>query len=213
MDFVLPQNNEQELLARAKELNLELCFLYPAEEFHQKKFYPKGLLIQANAIKDLNQLQRFRNNKNCHLEGQFLNCKRPKGLSFNPVVRNEKIFLASQNEDVLKSALSRKGIFAITRVCSSSGREHTHYRRAGLNQALAKLAYENEIAYYIDFSEILNSSGKQRELLLGRIKQNIFLCEKYKVRVEIASFASKPEEMRSEKDLDGFLRVLRKTKI
>lgn len=72
-------------------------------------------------------------------------------------------------------------------------KDFMHHRASGLNQVLCKIAEKNKVA--IGFS--ISSDSK----ILGRIRQNIRLCRKYKVKTIIASFAKDPYEMRPPHDL------------
>ncbi len=87
-------------------------------------------------------------------------------------------------------------------------KEHTHYRRSGLNQVLCKLATDKKAAIGFSFSTILQYTGQKRAMLLGRIAQNITFCQKYKTPMKIASFATSPYEMRAPADLKALFTQL-----
>jgi RNase P/RNase MRP subunit p30 len=78
-------------------------------------------------------------------------------------------------------------------------------RQGGLNQVLCRLMKDNDVSYIISFSSLLNSD--KRADLIGKIMQNVLLCQKYKTRMGIATFASDPDEMRNPKDIEAFLRL------
>ncbi|MFH1589156.1 MAG: RNase P subunit p30 family protein [archaeon] len=88
----------------------------------------------------------------------------------------------------------------------NSGRDKPHYRSSGLNQVLCKLAKEKNILIALNFNSVLKA--KDRELMMGRMAQNIKICKKYKVELLIASFAKKPSELRYWSDLISFGIVL-----
>lgn len=177
MDFAIPKSNEKELKARAKELGLELTFLY------EPKKVPKGsgVLIRAEKALDLRRADKF-----------------SKAI----------IVVATSNEDVIRAACSKKNITYITNLTTSTGRDHTHYRRGNVNQVIAKLCKQNKIGYLVDFNHILELEGRERELIIGRIKQNIKIFKKYKVPCKVASFAKNEYELRNMKDLEALGRVL-----
>ncbi|NQU98396.1 hypothetical protein HQ533_02930 [Candidatus Woesearchaeota archaeon] len=77
-----------------------------------------------------------------------------------------------------------------------------HFRSSGLNQVLCSLAKENKIFVGFSFNSVLKA--KDKGLVLGRMVQNVSLCKKYKVKMILASFASKPSELRYWKDLVSF---------
>ena len=83
-------------------------------------------------------------------------------------------------------------------------RDFTHYRNSGLNQVLCKLTKKNNIAIAFNFNLVLNNESIKRSQILGRMMQNVRFCRKYKINTVIASFASKPEEMRNAHDLVSF---------
>lgn len=86
----------------------------------------------------------------------------------------------------------------------AAGKDFMKARNAGLDSVTCKIAAKNKISMGIDISEILHTGNEEREILLGRIMQNIRLCRKYKVKILLASFASSVLEMRSALDLGSF---------
>ena len=86
----------------------------------------------------------------------------------------------------------------ITSLETSLTKDKTHFKDSGLNHVLCKLAKKNNIAIAFNFNNILNA--KKQYIILGRIRQNIMLCRKYKIPMIIVSFANTPFEMRNPKD-------------
>lgn len=87
-------------------------------------------------------------------------------------------------------------------------KDFMHQRGSGFNHIMAKHANKNNICVGFSFSTILNADSVNRSKIIGRIKQNIKLCRKYKVNTVIASFAVNPWDMRAPKDLLTFFSVL-----
>ncbi len=83
-------------------------------------------------------------------------------------------------------------------------RDFIHQRNSGLNQVHAKIAHDKEKIIAFNFSTILNSTPERRALILGRMRQNVKLCRKYKVKMFIGTFASNPYELRGEYELKAF---------
>ena len=83
-------------------------------------------------------------------------------------------------------------------------------RRSGLNQVLCKLAAKNGVAIGFDFSYLLNSSGRERSRILGRMRQNVRLCRKYKIKMIFSCFARNKYELRSDDLMKVFERILSK---
>tara|TARA_Y100000310_G_scaffold345757_1_gene469339 strand:+ start:865 stop:1389 length:525 start_codon:yes stop_codon:yes gene_type:complete len=86
--------------------------------------------------------------------------------------------------------------------------DKVHYRVSGLNQVLAKLAKKNDVAVGFGFSFVLNSKGKERARVIGKMKQNVRICRKTGVKMVVCSYANNIKEMRGAKDLIAFARVI-----
>jgi hypothetical protein len=82
---------------------------------------------------------------------------------------------------------------------NGSKKDFAHQRNSGLDHIMCRLAQKNKVAIGISLGEIKNF--RRREIVMGRIMQNIHLCRKYKVKMVLASFAQRPEQMRSPHDL------------
>lgn len=80
-------------------------------------------------------------------------------------------------------------------------KDHTHYRRSGLNQVLCKLATQKNVAIGFSLHTLLSSEGRKRATIMGRIMQNIIFLRKYKTNIKIASFATNPYEMRAPSEI------------
>ncbi len=76
-----------------------------------------------------------------------------------------------------------------------------HYRNSGLNQVLIKLAKKNNVSIGFSFNKILKSDNKEKAKLFGKIMQNIRLCNKYKVKMNIINFIKDESDERNIKDL------------
>lgn len=98
-----------------------------------------------------------------------------------------------------RDVLERKEADIIYAFEDNLKQDYIHHRASGLNHVLCKIAREKNIAVGFCVSSILNA--KHKSVLLGRIKQNIKLCRKYKVNMAIGSFGFKPYEMRAAHDL------------
>jgi len=118
--------------------------------------------------------------------------KRDQLFALEGNLKLNRRFLSDRNLDVLVSP--EKGIT----------KDFFHYRNSGLNHVLCNLAKKNKIAIGFSFNEILNSSGIERSMILGRMMQNVKLCRKYKVSMVIASFARNEFELRSLDSLKAF---------
>ena len=119
--------------------------------------------------------------------------------------KQQGIFVACQSNEVAVLESSPDVIFGVEGLMH---KDSLHFRQSGLNQVLCALMAKKGISYGISFSMILNASGKHRAQILGRVQQNIDLAKKFKVPMKCYSFAKEPFGLRSERDLDSFLRSI-----
>jgi len=122
--------------------------------------------------------------------------------------RNQKLktIFKADSEDMLRFALERTNVDIVYGMEHIHPKDSLHYVRGGLDQILCKLAAEKGKVLAFSFSELLNSSNKDK--FLARIMFNVKLCKKYKAAMMLCSFAASKEEMRSVKDLQALGRVL-----
>lgn len=79
-----------------------------------------------------------------------------------------------------------------------------NYRNSGLNQVLVKLAKKNSIGIGFSLNRLEKLNKLNKVDLLGKIKQNIILCNKYKVKYYIVNFNNK----KNIKDLNALSLIL-----
>ena len=120
----------------------------------------------------------------------------------------EKIIVSGGDEKVNRLAVESKKVDILLSPELNSKKDSFFVRKSGLNQVLCKLAYENKVAIGFNFSEILNSKGKERSKILGRMVHNVKMCRKYKVKMIISTFAKDKYELRSLDALKSFGKVI-----
>ena len=121
---------------------------------------------------------------------------------------NGLVVVEGGSNEINRAVLENKKVDILLSPEKSRDKDFMKGRDSGLNQILCKLAKNNGIAIGFNFSELLRLSGIDRNKLLGKMMQNAMLCRKYKVNVVVGSFASKWQELRSEKDLEAFARMI-----
>ena len=119
-----------------------------------------------------------------------------------------KIIIQGGELDINRFAVENKKIDILLSPEKNSRKDLMFSRRSGLNQVLCKLAAKNDVAIGFDFSYLLNSSGKQRARILGRMKQNVKFCKKYGVKMIFSSFARTKYELRSDEFFKVFSNIL-----
>lgn len=119
----------------------------------------------------------------------------------------KSIFVLGSNDIINRIALERK-VDVLLSPEYARKKDFMHYRNSGLNHVLCKIAAKNNVAIGINFNDILKTKEKDKALLIGRIMQNVRLCRKYKVKMILASFAAKADEMVNAYDLRSFANAI-----
>ncbi len=87
-------------------------------------------------------------------------------------------------------------------------KDSLNYKSSGMSKALCQLAVKNDIAVIFSSKSIFEKSGTERSRILGRIKQNIQLCTKNKVKMALVSFAQNTQEFSSSEDMQPLAEIL-----
>lgn len=66
--------------------------------------------------------------------------------------------------------------------------DYNNYRNSGLNQVLVKLAKKNNISIGFSLNRLNKLNNNDKIKLIGKIMQNIILCNKYKVNFYVLNF-------------------------
>jgi len=119
------------------------------------------------------------------------------------------IVLGGDNK-VNRAALENKKVDILLSPEKNDREDSFHYRKSGLNQVLCKLAKQNNVAIGFDFSNLINTLGRERARILGRMFFNYKLCRKYKVKMVFSSFSNNKFEQRNDDCMRVFERILAK---
>ena len=182
----MPCNNEEEFIVIAEKLGYNaICFLYDTRGYQtkQKKFEAKKIKLYTGILADSRSINKLRNKS-----------------------KNKKVFVAVRSSNNDREIMEKSKADMVFSFEESPKKDFIHQRASGLNHILCKLAKENNITIGFSLSSILNSKNKQ--VVLGRIMQNIKLCRKFRVKTAVASFAQKPFEMRGSHDLRSLFEIL-----
>ncbi len=97
--------------------------------------------------------------------------------------RNKTIIFSSSDDELNRKILEKEKIDIL--LLNQSGRKDSmKQRNSGFNQVLAKIAKKNNVVVGINFDEIIESRGKNKAEIFGRIIQNIKLCNKNKLKMK-----------------------------
>lgn len=97
-----------------------------------------------------------------------------------------KIVFSSNDDELNRKVLEKEKISGLL-LSQSQRKDKQKQRDSGLNQVLAKLCKKNEVFVGINLDEIIQSKPQNKEKILSRVKQNIKLCNKYKVQMKFLS--------------------------
>ncbi|MBW3012790.1 hypothetical protein KY340_01160 [Candidatus Woesearchaeota archaeon] len=179
IDIVIPNNNESKFISTAVKLGYTgLVFLYDQKNRN-------NVNVALKLKKDEKRIKIFT---------AFVADKKKQmqGVDLFLTTKSDRKFL--------------KGEFDMIYDIELNIQDTMKQRQGGLNQVLCNVMKENDVSYCISFSTALISTN--RADLIGSIMQNLLLCQKYKVKIAIASFASSIYQMRNPKDLEAFVRLL-----
>jgi len=94
----------------------------------------------------------------------------------------EKEIIFTSPDDELNRKVMEKLEIQIILISLEGRKDYMKQRNSGFNQVMAKVAKKNGIVLGIDFDELIFS--KDKEKIIARLKQNIFLCNKDKVQMK-----------------------------
>lgn len=123
-------------------------------------------------------------------------------------LRRDEIMNCTNAPDKTRHAIEKSDIKIFYNLEVHHDRDGLHQRKSGFNHVLAALAHDKEKIIAFNFNTVLQATGATRSVLLGRMRQNVTLCRKYKVSMMIMSGATTPYEMRSGHDLIAFGELL-----
>jgi len=121
-----------------------------------------------------------------------------QGNNFNKIrnqikeaqTQNKQIIFSSDDNELNRKVLEKEPI-NILLLNQSSRKDKPKQRNSGFNHVLAKIAKKKNIIIGINLDEIINSEIKQKSEILARVKQNIKLCSKNKLKMKFISLKQK----------------------
>ena len=205
-DIIISKNNEAEFIEIASRLGIKkLYFLYDFDKCQNQKSWHASERVNGERGATLA----------CHtnsLTGQIFDF----GIGIGFIVNQKNINKALNQSKLLVAKSSDKDRFFIEsrKIKLIYGfeeiqkRDYLRQRASGLNHTICELCRENNIAVGMPYSFLFNKNPTISSLIMGRMMQNIKLCQKYKVKTVIGSFSEKPFDMRSQHDIISFFSIL-----
>lgn len=103
---------------------------------------------------------------------------------------NKTIIFSSDNDELNRKVLEKEKINVLL-LNQTQRKDRFKQRDSGFNQVLAKLAKKNNVEIGINLDEILEAKGEKKKEILARIKQNIKLCNKHKLKMDFIALKEK----------------------
>lgn len=119
--------------------------------------------------------------------------------------KQEKIVFSSPDDAVARKVLEKEKINVFL-VKQKNRKDRLKQRNSGFDSVMAKIAKKNDVEIGIFLDEILESSGKEKAEILARVKQNIKICSKNKIRMKFLFLGE--ENQRNDYDLRSLGLVL-----
>jgi RNase P/RNase MRP subunit p30 len=188
IDIVIPNNNEAEFIELAARLgHKKLYLLYNFDDYDKDKIQKKLEAIE---------------NKKINLQiGFSINQK-----NIDKALQQSKLLIAksSDKDRFFIESNKIKLIYGFEEIYK---KDYIHQRASGLNHILCELAKKNNIVIGFPYGILFDKSDEDTSLLIGRLMQNISLCQKYKVKTVIGSFSEKPFKMRAPLDIINLFKI------
>ena len=120
--------------------------------------------------------------------------------------KEKKIIIFNSEDDELNRKILEKLQIHILLINLTGKKDFQKQRNSGFNQVLAKIAKEKDVAIEINFDKIIQASQYEKPKIIARLKQNIKLCNKNKLKMKF--IIQNPENQRDTYDLKSLGAVL-----
>lgn len=96
--------------------------------------------------------------------------------------KSEKPIIFSSNDDELNRKILEKEKIDVLLINLKGRKDFAKQKNSGFNHVLAKIAQKGNVVVGINLDEIVEA--KDKEKILARVKQNIKLCNKNKLKMK-----------------------------
>lgn len=107
----------------------------------------------------------------------------------NIIKENKKIEIYSSIDDDLNRKVAEKIPIEVLAIPLKNRKDFSKQKNSGLNQVITKIMKKKEISLGVFIDELI----PPREEIIGRLKQNIFLCKKEKINISFLEQKNKRE--------------------
>ncbi len=210
VDFVFPRSNEQYLIKAARVVKTRgLCFVYRFKDVFsvdENRISPDFI---KNKGKSLLSLKDSLIKENSDFVFYF-------ALSFGSLDEYNKYFVflkklglfnlfAYDSFKDLRFFVEKSKVDMFYNIELSKDYDFNFQRNSGMDHVITRFLAEKQKVYGVNFNSLIKSSNfYNRSRILGRMEQNVRLCNKYGAKVVVFSGASYPWEIRSYSALRSF---------
>ena len=122
-------------------------------------------------------------------------------------LEEKRAIIYSSEDDELNRKVMEKLPIDILLINQKNREDFQKQRNSGFNQVIAKIAKKKDITIGINLDEIIEKDNlKEKAEIISRIKQNVFLCNKEKVKM--AFIVQESKNLRNIYDLKSLGTVL-----
>lgn len=111
-------------------------------------------------------------------------------LRKNILSAKKPVVFFSEDDELNRKVLEKENI-DILLLKMKVRKDFMKQRNSGFNQVLAKVAKKKNVVIGIDLDEIVDADEKEKSMILARIKQNVRLCNKNKLKMKFISQKNK----------------------
>jgi len=104
--------------------------------------------------------------------------------------KGKTIIFSSENDELNRKVLEKEKI-NILLISLKERKDFQKQRNSGLNHVLAKIAKKSNITIGINLDEIISSRSKEKSEILSRVRQNIKICNKNKLKMKFITINKK----------------------
>lgn len=97
----------------------------------------------------------------------------------------KEVIVQAQDPEFNRKILENKNVDILLSPESHNRKDSLKQRDSGVNEILCRIAAKNRIKIGLNLEEIKKRKGKEKAILLARIKQNIMLCKKAGTEIKI----------------------------
>lgn len=121
--------------------------------------------------------------------GDFLISGDRNFMSIREKIRSAKgknVIFSSDDDELNRKILEKEKINVLL-LNQENRKDKMKQRDSGFNHVLAKIAKKNNVILGINLHEILENKGKKKAEILARIRQNVKICSKEKLKMKFIS--------------------------